>query len=111
MVEALVCAAKAGFGASPSTLSLEGLSVAEVAFRPPNGLLAGAAAGLGENKFEVPEPPKKLFWTDEELALKEGALDLASGDVCMESETEFAAELVAACPKMGALDAEVVGFC
>lgn len=91
-------------------MSLEGLSVAADEFRPPNGLLAGAVAGFGENRFEAPPPPKRFFWTEESV-LKEDALDLASGDVSMESEAEFAAELVAVCPKMGGFGVEVVGFC
>lgn len=88
------------------------MSVAGVAFKPPNGLLAGAAAGLGENKFEAPdEPPKRFFWGPaEELLLKEGALGFASGDICMDSEAAFAGEPVAACPKTGVL-AGALAFC
>lgn len=57
----LACAAKAGFGASSSALSLEGLLVVEVVLKPPNTLPAGAAAGVGEKKFGALEPPKRFF--------------------------------------------------
>jgi hypothetical protein len=76
---------------------------------PPKGLPDGVVVDLEANRLEdSDEPPKRFFWgVAERLPLKEGALGFASGDICIDSEAEFAEE---PCPKAGVL-AGAPAFC